>query len=163
MFPTFTIFVLGLPTGQPRIKAASRGKFVTIYTPKKVKNATTGKYHTHPAEVWGQAIAEAWKAEAPAMPKISVPVCLTLCFHMPRPKSHFNSKGDLKATAPSWYEKKPDADNLAKCVMDRMSTLGVWDDDDQVVILKVSKNYTADYPAGCHITLRDAAEFGGVL
>jgi len=157
MFPTFTIFVPGLPAGQPRIKASSMGGFVRCYTPLTIKSAKTGKRKEHPAQTWGRAIAEAWCAEAPAMPKISVPVCLTLCFSMPRPKSHFNSKGVLKATAPEWYASKPDADNLAKCVMDRMSTLGVWGDDDQVVLLKVSKSYAVG-TTGCEITLRDAAE-----
>lgn len=167
--PPVQIFVPGEPAGQPRIKAARRGGFVTCYTPKKVKNATTGKYHIHPCEIWKSAIADEWRRSAPAMPKILTPVCLTLSFYMPRPKSHFKSQSAaalaagapmiLKPSAPKFYAKKPDADNMAKAVMDALTQLKAWEDDDQVVILKVVKQFADGGNTGCAIHLKEAEQF----
>ena len=159
MFPTIEIFVPGIPAGQPRIKAARRGRFVTIYTPKKVKDAKTGKYHVHPCVVWKKDISCVWRGLVGAIPKIETPVCLTLVFSMPRPKSHFNSKGVLKPSAPHWHAQKPDADNLAKAVMDCLTELGVWEDDDQVVILKVVKQFADGGNTGCQIALKEEIIF----
>jgi Holliday junction resolvase RusA-like endonuclease len=155
MFQPISIFVAGDPKGQPRIKASSFGGFVRCYTPLKVKNAKTGKYHEHPAEIWGRAIEATWKSQAPAAPKITTPVSLTLVFKMPRPKSHLTKKC-IREGQPVWCASKPDCDNLAKLCLDRLTKLGVWEDDDQVVILKVVKQY-ATGANGCEITLKDAA------
>ena len=140
MFTPISIFVHGDPKGQPRPRAFARGGMVRMYDP-----AT--------AEGWKSAIADEWRRSAPPMPKIEVPVSLHLHFNMPRPKSHSNKKG-LKTDAPIWHAKKPDADNMAKAVMDALTQLGVWQDDDQVVVLKVVKRF--DATPGCRITLTDA-------
>lgn len=142
MFPSVTIFVRGEPKGQPRARAFARNGMVRMYDP-----AT--------AEGWKSAIADEWRRSAPKMPKIETPVSLTLCFFMGRPKSHFTKKG-LRPAAPSWFAKKPDADNFAKAVMDCMTQLGIWQDDDQVVILKVVKKFTCDQATGCEIILKEA-------
>ena len=144
MFETIQLFVKGEPKGQPRARAFARGGMVRMYDPGT-------------AEGWKSAIADEWRRSAPAMPKIETAVSLTLVFFMPRPKSHFNKNG-LKPAAPNWFEKKPDSDNLAKAVMDCLTQLGIWQDDDQVVILKVLKQYAAS-DAGCEITVKDAAYF----
>ncbi|MDE2106533.1 MAG: RusA family crossover junction endodeoxyribonuclease [Patescibacteria group bacterium] len=150
MFPMIQIFVNGLPKGQPRPRAFAVRGMVRMY------DAGT-------AEGWKAAIADEWRRSVPAAPKIMQPVSLTLVFNMPRVKSHFNSKGNLKESAPKAYPKKPDADNLAKAVMDCMTQLGVWQDDDQVVILKVVKRYSEGNTIqtmrpGCEITLMDLPE-----
>ena len=144
MITPIQIFVSGAPKGQPRPRAFARGGMVRMYDP-----AT--------AEGWKGAIADEWRRSVPALVKITTPVSLSLAFLMPRPKSHFNSKGVLKASAPAYYPRKPDADNLAKAVMDCLTQLGVWEDDDQVVILKVSKHY-ANGASGCGIHLKEATE-----
>ena len=143
MFTPIQLFVKGEPKGQPRARAFARGGMVRMYDPGT-------------AEGWKSAIADEWRRSAPKMPKIETPGSLTLVFFMPRPKSHFNSKGVLKPVAPVWFARKPDADNFAKAVMDCLTQLGVWDDDDQVVILKCVKYYAAS-DAGCEITVKDAA------
>lgn len=72
------------------------------------------------------------------------PVQCQLNFTLPRPKSHFGTGRNadrLKPNVPDWHGKKPDADNLAKAVMDAMSAAGVWQDDAQVSDLRVTKQY----------------------
>ena len=146
MFPTIEIFVAGEPKGQPRARAFARNGMVRMYDP-----AT--------AEGWKACIADEWRRSVPAMPKIQTPVCLTLSFFMPRPKSHSNSKGILKPSSPKFYAKKPDADNLGKAVMDCLTQLKAWDDDDQVVILKVVKQFADGGNTGCQINLKEAEPF----
>lgn len=152
-------FVAGDPAGQPRVKARFTGKFTQIYTPSTVKNST-GR-HKHPAVIWKSQIAAAWlEFRPPAFEEFTGPVKLTMSFFMPRPKAHFNAKGMLKLSAPNFCPKKPDFDNLAKAVADRLTSkpkenfLGAWVDDDQVCISITVKRY-ADAPdaAGCEIQI----------
>jgi len=144
-------FVAGTPAGQPRVKASARGKFITIYTPKTVTNSK-GR-HRHPAAVWKEQIAATWEQARPAgFVPITGPLKLTLSFFLARPKSHFNSKGNLKPTAPNFAPKKPDFDNLEKAVADQLTNSGAWEDDDQVCISITVKRYADSADAsGCEI------------
>ena len=72
-------------------------------------------------------------------------------FYFPRPKSHFNSKGQLKPTAPAFITKKPDALKLARAVEDAMTGI-VYRDDSQIVSENISKHYGE--PARCEITIQ---------
>ena len=143
MFQPIEIFVPGEPKGQPRPRAFARNGMVRMYDP-----AT--------AEGWKCAIADEWRRSVPKLETITVPVSLTLRFYMPRPKSHFNSKRSLKSTAPFYHAKKPDVDNMAKAVMDALTQLQVWQDDDQVVILKVGKYFANGGRTGRNIHLQEA-------
>lgn len=136
MIETISFFVSGEPKGQPRPRAFARkmgnGKFCA-----RVFDAGT-------AENWKGAIAVAAAQHKPAAP-ISGPVRLRINFFMPRPKGHFVSgkpeKG-LKFGAPYRHVGKPDADNLAKAVMDALTQCGwFWIDDAQVAVLTVVKSY----------------------
>jgi hypothetical protein len=65
-----------------------------------------------------------------------------------RPQGHYGrAKGVpyLKSDAPHYHTGKPDADNLAKAVLDALTTLGIWHDDAQVCQLDTLKIY-ADSP-----------------
>lgn len=143
MFAPISFFVEGQPKGQPRPRAFAFAGKARMYDPGT-------------AEGWKSQIAGAWKAAAPGWVKIECPVMLTVCFFMPRPKSHFTKKG-LRPEAPVFCAKKPDADNMAKAIMDAFTQIGVWGDDDQVVILKIVKQYAKDTRTGCEISLKDAA------
>jgi len=142
MSDALEIFVAGLPKGQPRPRAFARHGMVRMYDP-----AT--------AEGWKSAIAAEWKASAPSRPQISEAVALKLEFYFPRPKAHFCKSG-LRLSAPRWHTQKPDADNLAKAVMDALSQIGVWRDDDQVALLQTSKRFGpfGDRASGCLIRLK---------
>jgi len=167
MFTPLTFYVSGHPAGQPRTKASRRGGFIRIYTPLTVKNAKTGESKRHPCVIWKEQIAGAWLAAARGWVAVRVPVMLTLTFNMPRPKSHFKSQSSaasaagappiLKPNAPAFCSSKPDIDNLAKAVMDALTMCGAWQDDNQVVILKVMKQYVQGGEPGCSINIRDAA------
>ena len=75
-------------------------------------------------------------------------------FIMPRPKSHFNSKGDLKPSAPFYHTTKPDALKLARSTEDALTGI-VWADDAQTAMLEVSKRYASKgEPCGCQITIQ---------
>lgn len=141
-----SFFVSGEPKGQPRPRAFARkmgGKFVA-----RVFDAGT-------AEAWKSCIAAAAAQHKPAEP-IAGPVRLRLCFYLARPKGHYTAgmiERGLRATAPHYHTGKPDADNLAKAVMDALTQCGwYWLDDAQVAILAVAKNY-ADSGTGAWIEI----------
>lgn len=130
------INVCGIPKGQPRPKAFSRGGHARVYDPGT-------------AEGWKGLVALAARPakDDPAsgpMPMLG-PLKVTMAFRMPRPAAHFGRRGGapyLKDGAPLWHTSTPDADNLAKAVMDALTQLGFWRDDAQVAVLKVSKVYS---------------------
>lgn len=135
-----TFAVSGEPKSQPRPKAMRRGSFVHIYTPATAK-------------VWKGLVASAAKPFLSPVP-IEGPLSLSLDFRFVRPKSHFTSKGALSKSARLAHTTKPDADNLAKAVMDALTDAGLWKDDTQVVQLNVTKSY-ADTD-GVTVRLADA-------
>ena len=116
----------GDPKGQPRPRAFSRGGMTRVYDPGT-------------AEGWKGQIAIAARGHKPSTP-IEGPVIVTLLFNFARPKSHSTTKG-LRPTAPVYHTAKPDADNLAKAVLDCLTQLAFWKDDSQVCILNVRKHY----------------------
>lgn len=147
MKPAVSFFVNGLPKGQPRPRAFARkmgNKFVA-----RVFDAGT-------AEEWKGQIAQAAKDHTPTTP-FDGPVYLYLNFLFPRPKSHFRANGTLKMDAPLFHTGKPDADNLAKAVMDALTQLGgFWSDDATIAQLFIAKAYCRN--AGCAVEIKEACE-----
>lgn len=99
---------------------------------------------------WRQDVREALLIDG-TTPKVffakDTPVWVCLAFVMPRPKR-------LARKATPAYIRKPDADKLARAVLDAISSAGVWHDDYQVVFLLVRKRYANDdETTGCHISL----------
>lgn len=140
-----SIYVQGQPKGQPRPRAFARGGRAAVYDPGT-------------AEGWKGQIALAFREFGNR--KVHAPMSLLLTFHMPRPAGHLKKNGEVKpAHASSLFAGKPDADNLAKAVMDALTTLGVWTDDALVVTLIVRKRYaTTLRPAGCEIEIHELGE-----
>lgn len=143
---TLTFQVTGEPKGQPRPRAFAR-KMGAV----------------HVARFYDSDVADAWKRavylgviEAANKANWQVatgPVAVTLQFAMPRPKSHFGAKG-LKPSAPVHHSGKPDADNLAKLVMDQITKSGkIWRDDSQVVTLIVHKVWASGNESGCAVLI----------
>jgi len=105
----------------------------------------------HVARMYDSDVADAWKravdlgierelkaAEVPVDPVGAFECKLTFFFR--RPKSHYGKGGHVKASAPVCHVSKPDADNLAKLVLDRITRGGrIWRDDSQVAKLSVHK------------------------
>lgn len=120
---TNALFIAGTPKGQPRPKAYRRGAHAAVYDPGT-------------AAEWKFLIARAF--EGVELP--DGPLCVSLKFQMPRPKSHYRTgkhAGKLKDSAPYWHTKKPDLDNLIKAVLDAMP-LG---DDARVARMAPGKAY----------------------
>ncbi len=87
------------------------------------------------------------------------PLSVCLFFAFPRPKSHFKKDGSLTSSAPLYHTKKPDADNIAKAVLDALTDAGLWEDDSQIVSLITVKGYAPDnQTAGCVVTIDNAKE-----
>jgi len=138
-------YVQGIPKGQPRPKAFSRGGIAKVYDPGT-------------AEGWKGLVALAAKGLLPAEPLAGC-VYLSLKFYMPRPRGHYRTGKNaqmLKPSAPGFCSTKPDADNLAKAVMDALTQLNAWRDDAQVVQLHASKLYDNGGGPGCKITIAEA-------
>ena len=135
---THSFHIIGDPKGQPRPRAFARRmgtKFV--------------------ARVYNPDVADEWKECVKVAVRNGMPTSFSnqpsdgafyvrMHFQFQRPQSHLTSKGVLKAGALFEHLKKPDADNLAKAVLDAISdTQRVWSDDAQVVQLAVSKAWTS--------------------
>lgn len=139
-----SIFVPGQPKGQPRPRAFSRGGKAAVYDPGT-------------AEGWKSAVAVAFKDHAGG--KLDCPLMVELTFKMPRPKGHFGKKGLLDRFRGELFRKKPDSDNLAKAVLDALTILGVWNDDDQVTDLIIRKRYVNPCGVtGCLVTIYELSE-----
>lgn len=150
MIEPVSFFVAGEPKGQPRPRAFARkmgGKFVA-----RVFDSGT-------AEAWKSAIAAEASQHKPAAP-LSGPVRLRICFYIQRPKGHYTAgkiERGLRATSPHYHTGKPDADNLAKAVMDALTQCGwFWVDDAQVAVLTAAKLY-ADGGTGAQVEIREVA------
>ena len=137
---------LGIPKGQPRPRAFVRGGRAAVYD-------------SGTAEGWKGAVAVAC---APLSGRgLHQCLALSLTFYMPRPKSHYTSNGELKPAAPRFLnDKKPDVDNLAKAVMDALTGIHAWLDDDQVSELMVRRQYEqpGSFPPGCVIRIAELME-----
>lgn len=102
------------------------------------------------AEGWKSCVAEAARPYVAEM--LMEPVSVKIVFMMPRPKNHFNSKGQLKESSPVWHMIKPDGDNLYKGTVDALTTLGLFSDDCIIVHHEVLKIYSLK--TGALITVR---------
>jgi len=146
---TLTFQVTGEPKGQPRPRAFAR----------KMGNV-------HVARFYDSDVADEWKRAVQIVvldasivhkwPLTLGPVAIAMCFSLPRPKSHYGAKG-LKPSAPVHHSGKPDADNLAKLVMDQITKSGrIWRDDSQVVSLRVDKLWASGNESGCSVLIAEA-------
>ena len=131
----FDITIDGDPKGQPRARAYARkmgAKFV--------------------ARMYDSDVADAWKAKvrnsvlavanAKGLRAIEGPFEVEMRFGFTRPQSHFLTSGALSKGRVLEHLQKPDADNLAKLVLDVITKLQrCWMDDDQVVRLVVEKRW----------------------
>lgn len=127
-----TVTVPGKAKGQPRPRAFARNmgsKWVARV------------YDGGSAEGWKSAIAAAFAGKIPPEP-LGGAVSVTIAAYFDRPGSHWTKRKGVKPNAPDFHTQKPDADNLAKAVLDCLTTLGLWRDDAQVSLLTVGRGWT---------------------
>ena len=146
-----TIRVNGLPKGQPRPRAFVRPG-----------SGRAGVYDPGTAEGWKSAVAQACSELEGAA--LYTPLAVTLTFYMPRPKGHYRKNGTLKPSSPVYmHDSKPDADNLAKAVLDALTAIRAWLDDDQVCELIIRKYWEqpGTCSPGCMIRISELREVEG--
>lgn len=136
-----SFFVPGHAKGQPRPRAFAK-RFGHVWTARVYDPGT--------AEGWKACVALAAKDHLRG--KLPGPLMLTLEFRMARPKAHRKSNGLLRPDAPVYHTSTPDADNLAKAVLDALTQLGAWEDDALIAELHVRKTYADDDP-GCLVSI----------
>ena len=142
---------------QPK-KLASFGFFVPgIPATQGSKRAFIPKGWTRPILIDDCKRNKDWRgdvlrfaAEAFQEAPITSPVRLSIVFVLPRPKAHFNARGELRANAPAWHTKKPDRTKLTRPVEDALKGIA-WVDDSQVCCGDILKVY-GDQP-GAQITI----------
>jgi Holliday junction resolvase RusA-like endonuclease len=136
-----TFFVAGDPVGQPRARAFAMRS--------KSGRALVRMYDAGTADGWRRRVSLAAKQYLPKQPHDGA-MAIRMEFYFARPKSHYATRG-LRTNAPSMHTQKPDADNLAKAVLDELTRAGMWHDDTQVTDLQVQKAW--DEQGGCQITI----------
>ena len=134
------MFIKGIPKAQPRARGFYNKHVggVRMYNPKT-------------ADSWKNVVMSAIRFSKGSFPSElpTGPIELNMCFHLPRPKSHFRTgkfANLLKDSAPKDMTSVPDMDNLVKSVMDAITrTQIVWKDDSQVCVQKLNKMYVDNH------------------
>ena len=102
---------------------------------------------------WMQSVSAEAAEAMQGRELIRGPVAVGYWFYCPRPQAHYNSKGQLKASAPYYpsHRKEPDWDKLARSTSDAMTGI-VWHDDKQVVQGEVHVMYGEPMRAEISVT-----------
>lgn len=117
--------VEGQPVGKARPRITRQGR---AYTPAKTLEAED-RIRQQARQIMGE------------LKPLQGPVYAWLHFHVAIPASWTKKKRQDAAEQRLWPAVKPDADNLAKTVLDACNGV-VFEDDGQVVELTVSKAYS---------------------
>lgn len=130
--PSIEFFVEGVP----RTKGSSfsfvnpkTGKIVYVHDNKHLKKWTAAVKFT--------------ALEKKCQPR-NGPIWLMISYVLPRPKSHFNTIGDIKEAAPVYPLSKPDVDKMERAILDSLTGVA-YCDDSQVVHVSHGKSYTQDF------------------
>ena len=134
-------FVPGAPVGKGRPRAARRGAGVVMFTPEK-----TAGYEALVAATASNAM------RAEAGPLFTGPLEAVLEMRFPVPASWSKAKRARALAGVEWHTSKPDADNVAKAVLDACNGV-VFRDDSQVVILIATKAFSE--APGVRVVIRE--------
>ncbi len=126
--------------GMPSTKGSARG-FVVAGKGGRGPRAIITNDAGPKAKAWAAIVSDAATTAMGSGTPLTGPLDVTVTFWLPRPKSHSTAKG-LRADAPKWVAKRPDADKLARCFLDALTGI-VFGDDAQIARLLVEKKYTA--------------------
>lgn len=130
------IHIPAVPVAQPRQRHAVMGGSVRSYMPS-----------SHPIAAFKASVRLA-ASQAYSGPPMDGPLMVSLTFVFPRPKGMVWKRREM----PRAYKVvRPDADNLAKSVLDSLNGL-LWFDDSQVVDLRVRK-YVAAGDEAAHVEM----------
>lgn len=124
--------VLGIPVGKGRPKFSTVNGHAVAYTPKKTAN-----YETLVKLSYQQQCGDCKPYEK------DVPLIATIHAYFPIPKSVSKRKREIMQGGLVPHTKKPDADNLAKAVLDALNGIA-YQDDSQIAALRVTKYYSEE-------------------
>jgi len=130
----FTVY--GVPVGKGRPRVTRYG----TYTPQKTKD-------------YEAKVQECWRTQSGRGFAGKVPLLATVIAYFPIPKNV--SKKKAEAMAGTFHVNRPDADNIAKAILDSLNGLA-FPDDSAVQIDRSWKIYTNAAPR-VEVTIREAA------
>lgn len=146
MSESIIFFVEGQAKGQPRPRAFAR---------RMGSRFVARMYDDDAADEWKAAVDGAVMVHLGGLKPQDKPYVVQMLFYMERPAYMFTKKGEIKESfSRTRHTKKPDVDNLAKLVLDRITkSQRVWFDDSQVVHLLVSKQYADNQKIGAGVQI----------
>lgn len=118
------------PTPQLRPRVSSRGGYVRVYDPPKVKQF--------------KRVLRSLAVNQYTRPPLIGPLSVSLTFYRPVQKSISQSEREQRLTNRSKPVVKPDTDNYIKSTLDALNGV-LWHDDAQIVKIEAEKKYS-DHP-----------------
>ena len=137
-------FVPGAPVGKGRPRAARRGAGVVMFTPEKTADYESLVAATAAAALSCDALA--------AHQLLDGPLEAVLDVRFPVPVSWSKARRARALAGAEWHTSKPDADNVAKAILDACNGV-VFRDDAQVVILIATKAFSES--PGVRVVIRE--------
>ena len=137
-------FVPGTPVGKGRPRAARRGAGVVMFTPGR-----TVDYEALVAATAAAALA----GDAPlAHQLLDGPLAAMLEMQFPVPASWSRARRARALAGAEWHTSRPDADNVAKAILDACNGV-VFRDDSQIVMLTATKEFSET--PGVRVVIRE--------
>lgn len=124
-----TLTIPGEPCAQGRPRFSTHGGFVKAYDPAKSRNYKAFVKLIAQEEM----LAQGWRYT-------ELPLAVTITAYMSIPSSKSKKFKQAAALGVERPTKKPDVDNIFKCVTDAMSGIA-YKDDKQIVAATVNKWY----------------------
>ena len=138
-------FVPGTPVGKGRPRATRRGAGVVMFTPEK-----TADYEALVAATAAAALAGGMRIGTSQL--LDGPLAAMLEMQFPVPASWSKARRARALAGVEWHISKPDADNVAKAVLDACNGV-VFRDDAQVVMLTATKQFSET--PGVRVVIRE--------
>lgn len=152
---SFSFFVPGKPETQ-----GSKSAFGRVYTDKEGRQrvAVSMAEQSKGLYAWRALIGRTALRSRPTDWALDGTYLLSAVFYMPRPKMHFNARGELKSGAPVLHHVKGDADKLLRACGDALTKV-CYDDDALIVAATSMKLYCGSDGPGAHITISRLDDF----
>ena len=115
------------PTPQLRPRVSSRGGYVRVYDPPKVKQF--------------KSLLRSLAVHQYARPPLLGPLSVSLTFYRPVQSSISKTERDRRLSNQSKPVVKPDTDNYIKATLDALNGV-LWHDDAQIVKITGEKKYS---------------------
>ena len=124
----FTVY--GTPVGKQRPKFSTFNGHATAYTPQKTVNYEN---------LVKLSVQQQQKGLKPF--DKDVPLQADIIAYFLIPKSTSKKKREAMLNGEIYHTKKPDADNIAKCILDALNGIAYYDDS-QVVYVRCMKKFS---------------------